>query len=185
MWSPLFANLYLLLWFGNFLAKLFKRHTDVTNVKSDRINLCIYVVYSTDLVGCAGAEEDLDYGRIGMGLGVGEGGNISVTDCCPTATPPSSCQLAFRLCRSTLLCGFCAPHSKAEHTGVCGRGPGGGWGSMRSDISVAGVESFCIDVYSCVQKFWRLHLGWNCNLLKNCPDGDILGSLEKMTKVLP
>ena len=46
-----------------------------------------------------------------------------------------------------------------RHTGVCGRGPGGGWGSMRSDISVAGVESFCIDVYSCVQKFWRLHLG--------------------------
>ena len=48
-------------------------------------------MWSTDLVGCAGAEEDLGYGRIGMGVGleVGEGGNISVTDCCPTATPPS------------------------------------------------------------------------------------------------
>ena len=127
MWSPLFANLYLLLWFGNFLAKLFKCHTDVTNVKSDRINLCIYVVYSTDLVGCAGAEEDLGYGRIGMGVGleVGEGGNISVTDCCPTATPPSSCQLAFRLCRSTLLCGFGAPHW--AHWRAWGEG-GGQWG---------------------------------------------------------
>ena len=46
----------------------------MTNVKSDRINLCIYVVYSTDLVGCAGAEEDLDYGRIGMGVGLEVGG---------------------------------------------------------------------------------------------------------------
>ena len=51
-------------------------------------------------------------------------------------------------------------HTQKPSTLACvGGGQGGGWGSMRSDISVAGVESFCVDVYSCVQKFWRLHLG--------------------------
>ena len=133
----------------------------MTNVKSDRINLCIYVVYSTDLVGCAGAEEDLDYGRIGMGLGwrLGRGAiSLSLTAAPRRLLPPRVSSLSG--CAEAHYSVDFVRHTQKPSTLACvGGGPGGGWGSMRSDISVAGVESFCIDVYSCVQKFWRLHLG--------------------------